>query len=196
MPSIFSKEDKERIKRQLLVEGKEMMIARGITKMNIEELAMNAGIAKGTFYHFFDSKQDFILQIIYTYQNDKLNQLQQLTINKKSKLTIEEALKWYKTLYLPQENPLFHLSQKDLNWIMSKIPKEQLFRPEVDIQIGQKILSMIDGIREDVDYRVLANFPKMMEFAIENKELMHQEVLEVNFELIIDCIIRYIRENS
>ena len=60
MPSIFSQEDKERIRTQLLAEGREMMLKRGITKMNIDELAESAGIAKGTFYNFFPSKQDFM----------------------------------------------------------------------------------------------------------------------------------------
>ena len=52
MPSIFSKEDKERIRMQLLAEGRKMMLERGITKMNIDELTESAGIAKGTFYNF------------------------------------------------------------------------------------------------------------------------------------------------
>ena len=193
MPSIFTKEDKERIRTQLLAEGRQMMLERGITKTNIDELAENAGIAKGTFYHFFSSKQDFILEIIHAYQDEKITQLKRLAADKKGKLTYFEALKWYKTLYLPQENPLFQVSKKDLDWIMTKIPSERLFRPEVDIQTGKLILSMIEGVREDIDYRVLANFPKMAALAIENKEFMHQEVLEINFQLMIDCMYRYIK---
>lgn len=193
MPSIFTKEDKERIRTQLLAEGRQMMLERGITKTNIDELAENAGIAKGTFYHFFSSKQDFILEIIHAYQDEKLTQLKRLAADKKGKLTYFEALKWYKTLYLPQENPLFQVSKKDLDWIMTKIPSEHLFRPEVDIQTGKLILSMIEGVREDIDYRVLANFPKMAALAVENKEFMHQEVLEINFQLMIDCMYRYIK---
>lgn len=193
MPSIFTKEDKERIRTQLLAEGRQMMLERGITKTNIDELAENAGIAKGTFYHFFSSKQDFILEIIHAYQDEKLTQLKRLVADKKGKLTYFEALKWYKTLYLPQENPLFQVSKKDLDWIMTKIPSERLFRPEVDIQTGKLILSMIEGVREDIDYRVLANFPKMAALAVENKEFMHQEVLEINFQLMIDCMHRYIK---
>ena len=127
------------------------------------------------------------------YQDEKLTQLKRLAADKKGKLTYFEALKWYKTLYLPQENPLFQVSKKDLDWIMTKIPSERLFRPEVDIQTGKLILSMIEGVREDIDYRVLANFPKMAALAIENKEFMHQEVLEINFQLIIDCMYRYIK---
>ena len=181
---------------QLLADGRKMMLERGITKMNIDELAESAGIAKGTFYNFFPSKQDFIIEIIHSYQDGKLSQLEQLAMDKKGKLTIDEAFEWYKTLYRPQENPLYHVSKKDMDWIMAKIPPERLFRPEVDIRTGKLIMSMIEGVREDIDYRVLANFPKIMALAMENKEFMHQEVLETNFKMIVDCMYRYVKGES
>lgn len=193
MPSVFSQKDKKRIRTQLISKGREMMLERGITKTNIDELAEYAGIAKGTFYNFFSSKQDFVLEIIYSYQNEKLEQLKQLVADKKEKLSFDEALEWYKTMYLPQENPLFQISKKDMEWIMSKIPPERLFRPEVDIQTGKLILSMIEGVREDIDIRVLANFPKMVALAVENKATMYQEVLETNLQMIVDCMYRYVK---
>lgn len=193
MPPIFSREDKKKIRMKLLTEGRKMMIERGITKTNIDELAENAGIAKGTFYNFFPSKQDFILEIIHYYQDEKLAQLKQLAEDKKGKLAPEEALKWYKTLYRQQENPLYQVGKKDMDWIKTKIPSERLFRPEVDIQTAKLILSMIEGVREDIDCRVLANFPKMAALALENKNFMHQEVLEINFQMIIECMYRYVK---
>ena len=79
---------------------------------------------------------------------------------------------------------------------MAKIPSERLFRPEVDIRTGRLILSMIEGVREDIDYRVLANFPKMMALALENKDFMHQEALKTNFQMIVDCMYRYVKGDS
>lgn len=193
MPAIFLPEDKKRIREQLLSEGRQMMLERGITKTNIDELAFSTGIAKGTFYRFFPSKQDFILEIIHAYQNEKLEQLKQLAEEKKGKLTVDEALAWYQTLHRPQENPIFQVSQKDMDWIRAKIPPERLFRPEVDMETGRLILSMIENVREDIDIRILANFPKMMTLALENREFMHQEVLSVNIQMIIDCMYRYVK---
>lgn len=193
MPSVFSKEDKIRIKSQLLSEGRKMMLERGITKTNIDELAEIAGIAKGTFYNFFPSKQDFILEIIHSYQDEKLTQLKQLAEDKKGKLTLDETFRWYTTLYRPQENPLYHVRKKDMDWIMAKIPPERLFRPEVDIETSSLILSLIDHVRDGIDCRVLANFPKIMALALEHKEFLHQEVLETNFQMIVDCMYRYVK---
>lgn len=193
MPSIFTPEDKERIRSQLLVDGRKMMLERGITKTNIDELAERAGIAKGTFYNFFPSKQDFILEIIHAYQHEKIDELKRLSADKQRKLTLDEALVWYKTLYKAQENPLYRVSKKDMDWIMAKIPPERLFCPELDKETGRQIFSMIDGVRQDIDYRVLANFPKMMAVAIEYKDFMYQDALELNFQIIVDCMYRYIK---
>lgn len=194
MPSIFTPKDKERIRRQLLAEGRSRMLAEGIAKTNIDELAKNAGIAKGTFYHFFPSKQDFILEIIHSYQQEKLSQLRAVSEAKKGKLTPDEALVWYRTLYRPDENPLYRLSKKDLDWIMAKIPANRLFRPEADIETCRLILSMIEGDHDTVDCRVLANFPKMMMLALEYRDFMHQEVLETNFRMIQNCMFQYITD--
>lgn len=177
MPAIFTEERKKQIRKQLLDDGRKMFLKQGITKMNLNELARKAGIAKGTFYHFFPSKQEFILEIIHSYQNEKIEELKQLVINKQEKLTIEETKVWYKTLYRKQENPILHFQNKDLQWLLERIPVDQIFRPEVDIEIAKLIISMIDGVRDDIDYAVLANFPKMMSFAIENKEFLHEEAL-------------------
>lgn len=193
MPAIFTEERKKQIRKQLLDDGRKMLLKQGITKMNLNELARKAGIAKGTFYHFFPSKQEFILEIIHSYQNEKIEELKQLVVNKQEKLTIEETKVWYKTLYCKQENPILHFQNKDLQWLLERIPVDQIFRPEVDIEIAKLIISMIDGVRDDIDYAVLANFPKMMSFAIENKEFLHEEALSKNIELIIDCMYRYIK---
>lgn len=192
MPQIFTPEKKTEIKAQLLKEGREMMLERGITGMNIEELAASAGIAKGTFYNFFPSKQRFIIEIYNDYTDERLDALKAAAELKKGKLSVNEMLQWYMTLYKQQENPMFHISRRDMKWIREKIPSEELFRPEKEVEVGKAILSMLENVREGIDYRVLANFPKIIEYAVENKDSMHQEVLEENFKMIVWLMKAYV----
>lgn len=193
MPVIFTDEMKLQIRKQLLCDGRAMLLERGITGMNLGVLAKKAGIAKGTFYNFFPSKQEFVLEIIQDYQHEKIEELKEMAAGKQKKLTLDEAAVWYKSLYLEQENPLFKVHSKDMQWLLERIPVEVLFRPELDIQTAKIILSMVDGVRKDIDYGVLANFPKMVSFALEHREFMHQEALPKNFELLIDCMFRYVK---
>lgn len=108
--------------------------------------------------------------------------------DKKGKFTIDEVLVCYKTMHRPQGSLLYQVSRKDMDWIMAKISPERLFQSEIDIKTVHLVLSMIEDVCNDIDVRVLANFPKMMTFALENKDSMYQEVLKINFQMIIDCM--------
>ena len=46
------------------MEGKKLFQHYGLRKTNVEELAQAAGIAKGTFYHFFESKEDLCMAVL------------------------------------------------------------------------------------------------------------------------------------
>lgn len=59
MPRSFSAEEKETIRKTLLTRGTELFSLYGLRKCSVEEIARAAGIAKGTFYLFHHSKEEF-----------------------------------------------------------------------------------------------------------------------------------------
>lgn len=63
----------EEIKKQLLVIGKQMFSTKGFKKTGIKDIAINADIAVGTFYNYFDSKEELFLEI-YLEESNKLKQ--------------------------------------------------------------------------------------------------------------------------
>jgi AcrR family transcriptional regulator len=68
----FKDADRAAIREKLVIEGKELFQRYGLKKTNIEDLARAAGIAKGTFYHFFESKEDLCLAI-FDREEDKMS---------------------------------------------------------------------------------------------------------------------------
>lgn len=63
MPKIFSEEDREILKHRLMDLGREHFLRFGLRKTRISDLTAEAGIAKGTFYNFFESKEELCLEI-------------------------------------------------------------------------------------------------------------------------------------
>ncbi len=55
---------KESTKTQLLEAGIEIMLEKGYNNTGIMEVLHSTGVPKGSFYYYFDSKEDFGLQII------------------------------------------------------------------------------------------------------------------------------------
>ncbi|GAA3714689.1 hypothetical protein GCM10022224_095420 [Nonomuraea antimicrobica] len=64
MAVAFTAEERARIARVLLDAGEELFTTQGLKKTSLEELVAPAGIAKGSFYAFFDSKESLYLEVM------------------------------------------------------------------------------------------------------------------------------------
>ena len=64
MPASFTKEQQEQIREQLFHVGIHLCRTLGVQRMTVSKLAASCGIAKGSFYHFYASKEEFILALI------------------------------------------------------------------------------------------------------------------------------------
>jgi AcrR family transcriptional regulator len=64
VPGAFSADERARITRQLLETGYELFTRQGLRKTSLEELAGPAGMAKSSFYQFFDSKEALYLELM------------------------------------------------------------------------------------------------------------------------------------
>lgn len=60
----FSAEERSRIEEQLLATGRELFTSQGLAKTSLDELVRPAGVAKSSFYAFFDSKESLYLALM------------------------------------------------------------------------------------------------------------------------------------
>lgn len=64
MPTAFSEREREQINEELVEQGRRMVARRGLRDTTVAHLADAAGIAKGSFYAFFESKEHLVLEIL------------------------------------------------------------------------------------------------------------------------------------
>lgn len=64
MAPVFSDAERERVWEKLLETGYELFSSRGLRKTSLEDLTRPAGIAKTSFYSFFDSKEALFLELM------------------------------------------------------------------------------------------------------------------------------------
>ncbi|MGA2819895.1 MAG: TetR/AcrR family transcriptional regulator [Anaerolineales bacterium] len=64
MPRAFNEHDKELIRKRLLEQGYKLFSACGLRKTNIEEIAKAAGISKGAYYLFYESKEALFMDVV------------------------------------------------------------------------------------------------------------------------------------
>ncbi len=64
MPRAFTERERGLIGKQLLEQGYRFFSAYGLRKANVEEIAKAAGISKGAFYNFYDSKESLFMDVV------------------------------------------------------------------------------------------------------------------------------------
>ena len=75
MPRAFTDVEKETIRERLMQAGRDCFTRYGLKKTTIEDLTRPAGIAKASFYLFFDSKEALYVQIMFDEMPAMMNRL-------------------------------------------------------------------------------------------------------------------------
>lgn len=191
MPVIFSEEDRERLTLQIHKNAIAMFEQKGIKKTSIEELAASVGIAKGTFYHFYRSKGELVAGIIREY--DRRSWARGLAIlGDREKLPVEEFIRFYRTIFAPENTLLYHVSVEDVEWMRKDAGTREFFEPEHAKAAVREILTYLEGLRPDVDYGYVTNISKIINLMTENRENFCPEAYEKNVESVFFHLMQYL----
>ena len=79
MPRVaYSKQDRERIRTELMSVGLELMAKQGIQHTTMEQIYKKVGISRTFFYSFFPTKEDLVIETLYSQQPKIIEVVQQL----------------------------------------------------------------------------------------------------------------------
>lgn len=128
MPRGFTEEESRKIREQLILLGNERFSTLGLKKTSIEELAEEAGIAKGSFYRFFPSKEALYFTCLElqekAFRRDRLTPL--LESPKPRQDLLEELIRLL--YHLPEEYPLMTilLRPKEYEALQRGLPRDMM----------------------------------------------------------------------
>ena len=99
---------KSKKREEIIAVAKKLILKKGYRSTSIEDITKEMGIAKGSFYTYFKSKDDFILTVIYDRVSQYKIEVQGIL---DSELTVEEAIKKYisTALLLPLDDIEFFI---------------------------------------------------------------------------------------
>ena len=190
MPANFTEKQREAIRETLIALGYDLIREMGLKKMKVSMIAQRAGIATGTFYHFFASKEEYVEALIA--EQDQKMQMQLLPLLQNGqKLTLEQAIRWFRDSFRTENNILMEFTLDDWVWLKSHRTEDGLFSAAHDEQVAKQYLAYVDGIRPDLDIRIIINFFKTIYSMAQNRETFIAEVFETNIDMIFDCIYQY-----
>lgn len=67
MPKIFTADERDRIEKKLMESAGECLALYGVRRTTVDEIVRRSHIAKGSFYLFYDSKEDLFLSLLESF---------------------------------------------------------------------------------------------------------------------------------
>lgn len=141
MARAFNQAEQAVIRQKLMAAGRESFARYGLKRTNLEDLTEPAGIAKSTFYKFFDSKEALYVALLEADMPASLNRILSASFAAIPDLRQATAAYLWAALREREENPLMaRLVQhpQELQLLAQRVPLPEL----------QKIkLNVLDDIR-------------------------------------------------
>ncbi len=185
MPVIFDEEKRMNIRICLLNKGFELIKNHGLKKTSIEDIAKSCGIAKGTFYNFFNSKEEFVFEIIKNKRNESKEYFRSL-LDKNGYMDRKEARKYLEHIIDPENNLYLYLTAEDLAVLNARLPSGIIPKEEDVMTTTTLLLDCIKDGSPSCDWRVLANYIKIIAIVSLNKDKVIKEALPINLSSILD----------
>lgn len=190
-PKIFALQEREETRVKMLEEGFSLIKEYGMTHASVDKITKAVGLGKSTFYNFFPSKEMFVYEII-RYQRDRAKQLFMDTLGERDKMTVAEAKEFLKKIIFSKDSIYQYLTTEDENKLKAALPAEYCIDPEVEATVMDGLFGHMEGVRKDIDYKLVANLIKIMALAMINQGMLYRDVLETTlnkiYVLLFSCI--------
>jgi len=200
MPKAFSEHEKETIRLQLREKGIKLFEKQGLKKTSVDELAQAAGISKGAFYLFYESKEELFMEILEGLETDFRTRVFDFSANSKSnarkllaKLLKDVLLTW-------DQFPLLkNFSRAEYEYLARKLSPQRIqAHVNSDNRFVEEFIKRIkrEGIDVKASPQVISNLMKSLFFVSLHRDDLGTEGYVESMAILADLIARYITEGA
>jgi AcrR family transcriptional regulator len=192
----FTDREKEIIRQDLIDTGRELFGLYGLKKTSIEDLTKAVGIAQGSFYTFFSSKEELYLKVIDR-EGERIKE-KFLKEDKRIERLTRESFKTFfkKALEVVNSNPIIKqmFLEEEVDLLIRKIPPEKM--KEYGKKFSKDFLPLIKrwqgegAIISDPKPEVIVSVLQTIYHPILHKKDYDEEVFDDMMDLLVDIIAK------
>lgn len=189
MPIRFSDQEKETIRRKLMEACAESWTQCGYKKTGVDGLCRSAGISKGAFYLFFDSKEALFCEVICAVQQRIYDTAAKLIAEKPDKNGVIDALCYLYREY-DKNNFLHDSTSTDYNTLTDRLSPEQLEKMRELEQKNRSLFLDIPHLRRKLPEQLTVSAIYSLLMGVKQKDILpnHVEVFDFLAEHIVDAL--------
>ena len=187
MARSFTEREKENIKKSLQEACKQSWTQYGYKKTSVDDLCQQAGISKGAFYLFFESKEALFCDLLCSVQKEIQDAAWKVMEECENKYGVAEALKLIYREY-DKNNFLYNSNNTDFTILMNKLSEEQFKKIEESNNRNQQIFTSQPYLKLKVDTNKALSVLYSLIMNIKNKDILPYNHVET-FDFMVDHLI-------
>jgi AcrR family transcriptional regulator len=196
MPRAWNETEKTLVRNSLLEQGRMLFEKHGLRRTTVDEVARAAGVSKGAFYLFFESKEDLYLRVVEhvekAFREKVYRSLAASPAPRRAsfKAFLREVVEFAKTTPI-----VAGLDPSDLQYLMRKLPPkalEQHLRSDTDYLVQQIQAWRKNGWIRAVDIRGLRGVLSSLTYLVVHRREFEVEEFEASKDLLIEMIATYV----
>ena len=193
---VFAEDERNQLKLTMLEEGFPLLKKYGMTHTTISKITEAAGIAKGTFYHFWNNKEEYMADLIMYHRQKMIPVLISEDVMAGKRKLGEEDARRYLHAVVDEEISIYpHLTLEDEAKLFKNTDS---FVPDIEKEsaITRELLEYLENVRKDVNLPLIANMTKLLVIASESKEELLEKVYKQTIDTLVDAILNLIFEKG
>lgn len=193
MAGKFNKREKESIRQNLLQYGRQLFGDHGLRKTTISDLTKHVNIAQGSFYLFYDSKEELYFDIVEQEERYiRAELLHNILLNQKvTKENFRDFL--LQALQFLDESPILKqlFDQSTMSQLLRKLPQDKLEKNnQGDIEFLVPYIEkwQADGIMKQLSPNIIVSIIRSLIILSLQKEMIG----ESNYQSTMDELVNFI----
>ncbi len=195
-PKGLTEQEKNIQKQRLLAAGKGLLASYGVRKTSVEDITKAAGMAKGTFYQHFESKEAFFIEVIEQYHRDWFHQAE-LFFSAPGEEPLRDRVRGFirGNFYSADFLAIFKFYDEIEELILtlqaasSPMPGDL---QDMEHASYERLLRLFDIDTQKVKPGVVQNYLHTVYFGIANEGMLEKDCMGETFEALLDGLIHYI----
>ena len=190
MARSFTEREKENIKKSLRDACKQSWTKYGYKKTSVDDLCRQAGISKGAFYLFFESKEALFCDVLCTVQEQICTAAAKVIEEHKDKYGAAKALKLIYREY-DKNNFLYDSSSTDFTILRNKLSEEQAAQIEASNRMSRQLFCSQPYLKFKADADLALSVFYTLLMNLTNKELLpydHRKTFDFMVDHLIDSL--------
>ena len=190
MARSFTEREKENIKKGLQDACKRSWTQYGYKKTSVDELCREAGISKGAFYLFFESKEALFCEVLCSVQEQIRQVASRAMEEQKDRYGAAKALKLIYREY-DKNNFLYNSNATDFTIFMNRLTEDQIKKIEASNNVNQQLFLDQPYLKLKVDADMAASVIYSLIMNIKNKDIFpcnHTETFDFMVDHLIDSL--------